>query len=270
MPNTPEDAFKKGYGKDAYKHAKPGPFGPKEDWTREGKQVNAVRKQEYEKGLEKFTKIGLQKTGALKNVGSSYKFEKGDTLYPVLKNFYKMNNHTAFFVMVKMLKEGINVDLWNPEDEITLLNDGTLKTTRKGKSIEIKNILTPEAAEKKAAPPAAVPAEVKPSPAEEKAPPTAPPQVAPEKGTIKKGEPTTIKPPSAPPQVAPEEGTIKKGEITTIVPPTAPLKVAPEKSAIKKGEPTTIKPPSEAEPPSVPIPPNKSQPGEGKGTKPPE
>lgn len=146
MGNTDSDKFSKGYGEKAYEHAKPS-FTREavEKWTLETETVNKKRREEYEARLEKFTKKhGLEDIAALKQkdaqLDTTLKFESGDTLYPILKEKLKMNERTAFFVMVQMLKQGINVDLWEAGDEIKLSTDGSLEIKKSGKEIKIANI----------------------------------------------------------------------------------------------------------------------------------
>lgn len=147
-PNTDPEKFRKGYDKKDYAHAK---AQPNRDWTKEEEKDINTRQAEYLLRLEKIktkTKLGLETVDKLKNVGTSYTFIKGDTLYPVLKNFYKMNEHTAFFVMTRMLQEGINVDLISPGDSLTInteliSNFGRLTFVHKDKETGIESILNP-------------------------------------------------------------------------------------------------------------------------------
>lgn len=208
MANTDPEKFKKGYGEKAYKHAiKEG----KEDWTREDEKTKKLRMSEYKERLTKFKqKAALQDVSQLENVNATYTFKKGDTLYPVLTEFYKMNKHTAFFALVRMLENGINVDLWRPDDEITLKSDGTLVAKRKGTEIVIENFLTPdvEKAEKKKSEEKKAteqPKQPEPSPEEKK--PTAPAEKV--LGETQETAPFNVQPPetqeTAPFKVEPPE-----------------------------------------------------------------
>ncbi|MBI5412878.1 thioredoxin family protein [Candidatus Peregrinibacteria bacterium] len=140
-PNTEETPFHKGYDEKDYQHAK----DAKGDWTKEAqvKGTTGVRSAEYQKRLDIFkTKLRLQDIGDIQHKKEPYDFIKGDTLYPALKDWFEMNNHTAFFVMVKMLNEGINVDLIHPGDSIAFTPDGTMTfKPQNGAAIVIRDIL---------------------------------------------------------------------------------------------------------------------------------
>lgn len=191
------------YGDKAYEHAKPENTGrKKENWTLEStspKDLKAMRKEEYEKRLKIFEKQKLQTLDVLENVGGTFKFEKGRTLYDGLKDFYKMGNRTAFLVMTKMLDQGINVDIWRVGDEVTLRADGSLKVKRRGKEKEIKDVLSPTRAlapDRTLPPPRPSPEPVRPAPRPSPEPVPVSPVPAP---------PEEVLPPPAPPAPRPPE-----------------------------------------------------------------
>lgn len=142
MANTDPEKFKKGHGDKVYAHAKPRKPGERENWLREDEVTNKLRQKEYEQRYEYFKKRqGLQKFSEFKNTDKKYEFNKGDTLYPVLKDFYGMNEHTAFLVLTKMLAAGVNVDLWRPKDKIIFDREGNLRINRSDKPEPIRIVL---------------------------------------------------------------------------------------------------------------------------------
>lgn len=153
-----------GHGEKAYRHAKE--FSEEENWTLRGTEVDLLRLEEYTKRRDIFArKEGRNTLADMQNTGTAYEFENSagkKTLYPALTEFYGMNKHTAFFVMVRMLEQGINIDLWRPGDSINLTADGDLEVVQNGAETTIEDVLL-------------TPGEVSPadrSPAEE--PPAAP------------------------------------------------------------------------------------------------
>lgn len=136
------------YGKKAYEHALS--ESGKEDRV-SGKQEQ--REEEYQKRFEIFRRRHtLQELRDLKNLGKTFEFkdsENGpDTLYPFLHDGLGMNNHTAFLVMMKMMKTAsINIDAWEKGDHILLNADGALEFKHQGMDYVIEDPLTPDIAE---------------------------------------------------------------------------------------------------------------------------
>ena len=107
------------YGEEkAYSYAKPSKHGGKENWLKSEDQAERLR--EYEVHAEKFKKKHQEITDLARG---TFAAEKGDTLFPILKDNFKMNGHLAFLVMIKLLKEGVNVDVLNAGDQIELDDD---------------------------------------------------------------------------------------------------------------------------------------------------
>ncbi|MBI5413246.1 hypothetical protein HZA42_02760 [Candidatus Peregrinibacteria bacterium] len=229
-PNTDSDKFHKGYGDKDYAHAK---AAPKKSWTYLEEKGKTLREQEYMDRLAKFKNAkGLfDKVDKLKNVGKTYEFQKGDTLFPALKNAeigFGMNDHTALYVMTRMLAEkDINVDLVGEGDSVTITKSGDLVFQKKGgEKITISNILKPGKVE---------------IPKAEKEHNEAPPKPK-EKSASKPPIPTekSAKGPAAKPALK------EKTKIKKVPPPKV------EKPARKSIEPT---PPEEPEGQKFPLPP---------------
>ncbi len=149
--NTDPDKFNKGYGDQDYLHAK---VQKNRDWTKDEEKDFYTRRAEYLQRLEIFKKkMGLQPLEGregIKELGNTYTFQTGDTLYPALREkFLGMNEHTAFFVMARMLERGINVDLISAGDTLTIEKEdissfGKLTFVHEGTQTIIESILDPK------------------------------------------------------------------------------------------------------------------------------
>lgn len=154
------------FGEDAYAHAR-----GSEKWPEGGMEK---RKTSYAEHYKKFEKQALDSIDDLKP--ATYTVETGDTLYPILKEVFKMNDHTAFLTFMRLLNKGVNIDLVEAGDKVTLEDSGKLIFERKsGEKVEIPNVCqAPDAAEIAAAPGAAQAREpAGPAPKVRSAPPTA-------------------------------------------------------------------------------------------------
>lgn len=114
-------------------------------WTSETKEAQALRQRIYERLLDKAKKKqGVQTVDVLSNTDNTYTFKRGDTLNNIFRNYFGMNEHTAFFVLVKMVKAGINVDLWNVGDQVSVFKNGILRLVKSGKVVDLSDFLSPQ------------------------------------------------------------------------------------------------------------------------------
>lgn len=211
-------------------------------WTSETKEAQALRQRIYERLLDKAKKKqGVQTVDVLSNTDNTYTFKRGDTLNNIFRNYFGMNEHTAFFVLVKMVKAGINVDLWNVGDQVSISKNGILRLMKSGKVVDLSDFLSPQEQKTQprevtgiaSAPPVAPKPARTPASAPAKAPapraPTPAPQVAPAPALR-----ATAPAPIPAPRVAPKEPTVvttreEDAEETKPEPPQRPFAIPKEK-----------------------------------------